>query len=90
MSLSLPILNRTRQWGYIFWNLENDLAVRDYLKGFNELEILFEDKNLGKKKVDWKFRRISIGPAVARNIPPTKSEFVLSLNKGGGLVVKCQ
>lgn len=89
MALSLPILNRARKWGYIFWKKENDLDVRNYLKEIDEVNVIFEGKEIGKKRIDWNYRRISIGWKNTRNLAPDKKEFVLTLYKDGRLVVKC-
>jgi len=89
MSLSIPILDRARKWGFIVWKKENDIKLSNYIKDINEVEVVFEDKELGKKRIDWRLRRISIGWKLTRSIPIEKKEFILTLSKDGRLVVKC-
>jgi len=90
MSIRIPILNRSRKFGYIIWKKINDFEVKSHLKDIPEVEVIFEGKNMGKKKVDWKYRRISVGWRTTRPIPNEKTYYNLALSRDRKLSIKCQ
>ena len=90
MSLEIPISNRARQWGYVFWPKENDDEMKRLLGKKNEVEVRFDDSSLGSKKVDWTHRRISVGWKRTRNLPSSVKVFRLSMLSDGRLKITCQ
>lgn len=89
MSIMIPILERSKKFGYIIWKKDKDFDMRAYFKDIQEVEVFFEGKNIGKKRIDWKNRRISIGWANTRKISSDKKEYKVALWKEGKLSIKC-
>lgn len=70
------ITNRARKYGYFIWPKSADGDMHSMLKGAQTVELSFNGTSAGVKNVDWKHRRISVGPKLTRNIPETASSFV--------------
>ena len=90
MKLTLPISDRARKYGYILWAKKTEKQVADFLGDREEVEIYFNDTFIGSKKVDWKYRRISIGYSRTRNLSLNLKKFLLKLEDKGRLKVSCQ
>jgi hypothetical protein len=90
MSISIPILPRARKFGYVIWKSKQDFDLKMGLKGIKSADVIFEGENLGNKKIDWKYRRISLGWVRTRGISSGKNHFNISLNKDKKLAIKCQ
>ncbi|MDD5129729.1 MAG: hypothetical protein PHS66_01560 [Candidatus Omnitrophica bacterium] len=90
MAFTIPILNRARKWGYIIWKQKRDPDIKKLLNDADEILVNFEGQDLGKKRIDWKYRRISFGWRYTRKIPLNEKCYVLEISRGKGLSVKCQ
>ena len=90
MKLTLPINDRSRKYGYIIWKKQMDKEVAIFLGDRKEVEVCFNDSLIGSKKIDWKFRRISIGYSRTRNLPINSKEFLLKFDEKGRLRISCQ
>ena len=90
MSVQIPILPRSKKFGYVIWKRKQDFDVKSCLKDIENADVVFDGEQLGNKRVDWKYRRISLGWRQTREIPSSKKEFTVSLNKEGKLIIKCQ
>lgn len=75
--MEIEISERARRFGYIFWSKKNDEAVEKFLRKTEAVEVWFNDSRLGKKRVDWRHRRISIGYKQTRDMPVGASVFCL-------------
>ena len=89
MAIRIPISARARKYGYVIWPKKQDEDVRKLLPNQEGVTVVFEDSDLGKKRVDWKYRRISVGPSQTRRLDPGASTFELSSPADGRLEVKC-
>lgn len=90
MSLTIPIYERSRKYGYIFWKKQMDTEVQSFLCNLDKAEIWFENSFLGEKKIDWKIRRISIGYSRTRVLSNKVNDFLLKFDKKGVLKITCQ
>ena len=90
MAVTIPIIKRSREFGYVVWKKEADFSMKTHLKDILEANVTFDGKDLGKKKIDWKFRRISVGWRNTRPLSNDKKSYVLNLAKDGKLTIKCQ
>ena len=90
MELRLPISDRARKYGYIFWKKKEEKQVRKFLGDRNDVDLFFFDEHLGNKRVDWKIRRISVGSKRTRNLPAKFKNFVLKFNAQGEIKMLCQ
>jgi len=75
--LEIPILGRSRQYGYIYWKKDLDKKVSVFFKDAESVSVVFDGAKLGDKKIDYKHRRISVGWRWTRNLPNGKTKFVL-------------
>lgn len=73
----VPISDRARKYGYLFWPKTADADMRALLSGAQTVELSFNGAAAGTKTVDWKHRRISVGPKLTREMPETAKSFVL-------------
>ena len=90
MSIIIPIYERSRKYGYVFWKKQMDTKVESFLGNIDKAEIWFENSFLGEKKIDWKFRRISVGYVRTRALSNKVSDFLLKFDKKGVLKITCQ
>ena len=90
MALNVPITNRIRKYGYIYWIKEQDDEVKRFLRNVDKIKIWFENSYLGEKKIDWKYRRISIGWSKTRSLPEDARELQLRRRTDGAVMVVCK
>lgn len=86
-SANIPITSRARRYGYVIWPKSRDAAVHAMLENRDTVCVLFGGRDLGERRVDWKYRRISVGPRATQGIGPEVSVFELSLLGDGSLQV---
>jgi hypothetical protein len=89
MAICIPISARARKYGYVIWTKKQDDDVRKLLDNREVVTVVFEDADLGKKRVDWRYRRISVGPSQTRQLDPQTLSFELSSPADGRLEVRC-
>lgn len=88
--LTIPITKSARQFGYIIWTPKLNNQLHEFLKGASHVHLLFQGADLGEKKVDWKYRRISIGYRWTRRLGDDVSQYLLSFGDDDRkLVVEC-
>lgn len=85
----VPISERARKYGYLFWPKAADGDVRALLGEVQTVELSFNGDAIGTRTVDWRHRRISVGPRRTRDLPDAVTNFVLDLD-GPRLVVTCR
>lgn len=89
MLAEVTISERARKYGYIIWPKRLDAVVKEILGTSETVEIVFENEHLGAKRVDWKHRRISVGPNRTRVLGSSTSTFRLTGGKGKPVTVTC-
>lgn len=77
--MNLSITKGARQYGYLIWNKKIEKEIEEILSGFDEVNINFNGFNLGRKKIDRKFHRISIGYKFTRALPETHNMYSIKL-----------
>jgi hypothetical protein len=90
MSLVLPFSKRAFKYGYIFWKKSQDDLVQKFFGDITTVKIWFNNSYLGEKKVDWKYRRISLGYSKTRRLSDKLTEFVLTHKKDSSIKVVCR
>jgi hypothetical protein len=90
VSVTIDITDRARQYGYIIWPKKHEADVRATLGERDFVRVHFNGTDLGKKRVDWKYRRISVGPSQTRTLSPDLSAFRLSAGPADTLQVACE
>lgn len=88
-TIEIPLTERCRKYGYVYWTKELDSTVTKFFAGKKRVTVVLDQYLLGDKKIDLKFRRISIGAVRAQGISKECDTFRLSLEKDGKLRVEC-
>ena len=59
----LEVYERTHKFGYLYWKKKDDSQISDGLRELSgkKVEVIFNKISLGKKHIDIKNRRISLG-----------------------------
>lgn len=79
--IAVEIKKRNRDYGIITWSFRQDDEVKSMLLEKKVVPILVGDRLLGDRKVDYKYRRISLPKKYFEQYP--KSEQIsLSVSKG--------
>jgi len=73
----VPISPRARKYGYLIWPSSADQEIRGLLGESKTVQVTFRGQEAGMKNVDWKHRRISIGPRLTRELPEEMEVFAL-------------
>lgn len=89
MVLDIPIVPRSRRYGYIYWRAKQDDEVRAFFEGRRTIRIHFMNSFVGEKKVDLAYRRISVGAVQMLRLPADATFFQLDINSDDELVVTC-
>jgi hypothetical protein len=87
--MQIEILERSIKYGYLFWLKEQDAEVRKFLGNHEKVYLVFEGDKLGIKKVDLKYRRISIGWRWTRRLTSKVKFFKVSFQNPPTLIVNC-
>lgn len=88
--VEVEITKRARQYGYVFWKRRQDEAMAKLLRNKKAVDVVFMNANHGKKNVDWRYRRISVGWRWTRPLPESKKVFVLKMSKSNELEIQCR
>jgi hypothetical protein len=84
----LPLINRARKWGYIIWKKTDEDNIKSLIGGKKNIEVLVNEKSIGNKSIDWKYRRIGITYTLTRALPKTVTKIELSIDAYHRLNVK--
>ena len=89
--VEVEITDRARKWGYLIWKSSQDNDIASLLGADRvTIEVTFMDVARGMKKIDWKYRRISLGSNLTRNIPASNKIFTLKLSSPSKLEIHCR
>lgn len=80
--MNIYITKSSRQFGYLIWNEKTDADIEKMLAGLNEVNICFNGFYLGKKNIDRKYHRISLGYKLTRALPKEHDTFSISYING--------
>jgi len=90
MELKIPITERSRKYGYVFWYKNQDDKVRQFFGETKKIDLWVNNSYLGKKRIDWRYRRISLGWTRTRPLGKDITVYRLTYNKDGALRIVCQ
>ncbi len=88
MSIEIPMSERSKKYGYVFWGKRADSQIESLLKEKQKISVKFNGVDLGEKNIDWKHRRISLGWTQTRSLPNKKASFFLTVSKDNWLNIK--
>ena len=87
--MQIKISERSIKYGYLFWLKQQDAEIRAFLGEHEQVFLIFDGNKLGIKKVDLKYRRISIGWKWTRRLPTVVKLFEVSFEAPPTLIVNC-
>ena len=90
MAIEIHISDRAREYGYVIWDKKSDQIFRDFFGAQDKVSVWFNSSFLGDKKIDMKYRRISVGYKNTRTLPLKFTKFVLEFDKDGALKISCR
>jgi hypothetical protein len=88
--VELEIKPRARRYGYLYWGRQQDVEMSRLLGKRDAIDIIFMGASHGQKRIDWKYRRISIGWRWTRSLPQSKKVFLLHVSKFNKLEIECR
>lgn len=89
MTLRIPLSERSRQYGYVFWTKAEQEDVSRFFSKESSVHVWFCESYLGEKKIDWHRRRISLGWAQTRPLNPTLRWFRITRRKDNSVNIIC-
>lgn len=89
-SVQIPITDRARKYGYVVWPKAKEREVSSLLDGKTKIAVRLVGNDLGVKRIDWKYRRISLGYNWTRRVLTGKRVYVLSIENNGMLKVDAE
>lgn len=87
MPVRVPFTQRARKYGYLYWPSELDEEIKGLLGARKSLGVWLDKSYLGVKRIDWEYRRISLGWSRTRTQPSSAATFRINLNSDGTLKV---
>ena len=87
MTVDIAISDRARKYGYVIWPKKQDDEVRGLLNQQETVNVIFNQTEIGERRVDWKYRRISVGPSHTRPLAESLLTFRLTCPESGRLSV---
>ena len=87
--ITFPISKSARQFGYIIWPPSFNKDFEKELKNAEKVTIVFNGLNIGEKRIDWKYRRISIGYKFTRALPEQVKNFEIEILPNNIIKVRC-
>jgi len=88
--VEIEISDRARKYGYIFWPRKQDKEMSNLLGRRDAVSVVFLNAEHGRKNIDWKHRRISIGYRWTQSLSASKTTFLLELSKANKLEIQCR
>lgn len=88
MPIEIPITQRARQYGYITWPKKRTSELRQLLGEHESVTVDLDGTDLGPKRIDWKYCRISLGPRKTQSLPESATLFVLDVTTVGTLTLE--
>lgn len=79
--MKLTIKINTRKYGYITWGKSELRELEEFFKKRPGFNVWLNKKFIGRKKVNYKYNRLSIGPRKGASIPSEHNYLKFSLNK---------
>jgi hypothetical protein len=89
MSIDIPFSNRSRKFGYLYWQKRDDSRVFSFFGDRDAVVIVFQGYLIGEKRIDRKYRRISLGWSKTRKLPESVEKLRLKRLKDGKVEIKC-
>lgn len=78
----IRISKTTTVYGYLSWNKSDDFLMQQILGEKRSVPVRVNRIALGTKRIDWKYRRVYLGKAIAQGIAPDQAYFLLSVENG--------
>lgn len=80
--MNIHITKGARQFGYLIWNNKTSSDIEKMLTGLSVVDVRFNGFMIGKKNIDRKYHRISLGYKLTRALPNEHDTFSVSYVDG--------
>ena len=90
MTIDVPISGPARKYGYVYWPARIDDRLRRLLGERESIDVIFEERAVGEKRIDWQHRRFSVGWKQTRPLAKELKAFRLTIGLDGRLRIRCQ
>lgn len=77
-SVSLPFTDRARRFGYVIWPKKRQSEVAEMVRDAEQIQVVLNGVDLGKKRIDYKYCRISVGRSAMTGLADEASTVRLS------------
>lgn len=81
--MKIPITKAARQYGYLIWNSKTEPEIEKIFKGLDKVKVIFNNFNLGEKKIDRRYHRLSLGYKLTRALPIDHTIYEIKMNDDG-------
>lgn len=88
--LRIPITERARKYGYLTWTKDDDEKVVQLIGNRKTIRVVLNGADLLEKRIDWKYRRISLGYKHTRRIPSDATEFLVEFDPAEGMEISVE
>ena len=80
--MKINITKSARRYGYIIWNSSNEGPLKKMLDGKDYVQVKFNGVDLGRKRIDWKYHRISLGYKITIVLPFEHTVYSVDFKNG--------
>lgn len=85
MSVEIQITPRARKYGYVIWPSARRDEIQRLIGSAESVAVTLDQQEIGTRRVDWRYNRISLGPTKTKAIPESATQFVLDSDSDGEL-----
>lgn len=80
--MNILITKSARRFGYLIWNSKSLGAMEKLLEGRESIPVIFNGFYLGKKNIDRRYNRISLGYKLTRALPESHNMYSVEIKDG--------
>lgn len=90
MNVKIPIYERSRRFGYLFWKKEHDEKIKSLFEGLVDVNVYFMGSFVGRKRIDWKYRRIFLGCKIVKDLSSDYAYFIIDRTSIDTIHISCE
>lgn len=86
--MKVEFTKRSREYGYFIWPRRRDKEFESVFGNLTEADFYLGDWFLGKKRIDRKYRRISLGYKYTKALPESTKVLIAARKDLGSVIIK--
>jgi len=86
--MKVEFTKRSREYGYFIWPRRQDKEFESVFGNLTEIDFYLGDWFLGKKRIDRKYRRISLGYKYTKALPESAKVLIAARKDSGSVIIK--